>query len=71
MSKTLQQHIDDDRNELDNITTNAQRRRHLKDELKDLESYQKNHPEETRDPSPLELFCDSHPNSLECKIYEV
>lgn len=71
MSKTLQQHIDDDKNELDNVDTNAQRRRHLKDELKDLESYQQNHPEETRDPTPLELFCDSHPDSLECKIYEV
>jgi len=70
MSKTLQQHINDDRDELDNPETNAQRRRHIEDELDALEQYQVNHPDEDHDPNPLELFCDSHPDAAECRIYE-
>lgn len=71
MSKTLQQHINDDRNELDNVTISAQRRRHLESELNDLQIYQENHPEEIKDPSPLELFCDLNPDSPECRIHEI
>lgn len=70
MERTLQQHINDDRDELDNPNTNCQRRRHLEDELDSLEKYQVNHPDEDYDPSSLELFCDSHPDYLECRIYE-
>jgi hypothetical protein len=69
-NRTLQQHIDDDRNELDNSNTNSQRRRHLEDELTSLEKYQKNHPEDSKDPSSLELYCDSNPAAAECRIYE-
>ena len=70
MAKTLQQHINDDRDELDNPEINSQRRRHIEDELDALEQYQVNHPDEDRDPSPLELFCDMHPDALECRVYE-
>jgi hypothetical protein len=70
MSRTLQQHINDDRNELDSPTTNSQRRRHLEDELDSLEQYQVNHPNEQKDPTPLELYCDLNPDALECRIYE-
>jgi hypothetical protein len=70
MDRTLQQHIDDDRNELDSPTTSSQRRRHLEDELDSLEQYQVNHPEENHDPTPLELYCDLNPSALECKIYD-
>ena len=69
-NRTLQQHIDDDRNELDNSDTNNQRRRHLEDELTSLEKYQRNHPEDSHDPSSLELYCDSNPDAAECRIYE-
>jgi hypothetical protein len=69
-NRTLQQHIDDDRNELDNSDTNSQRRRHLEDELTSLEKYQRNHPEDNHDPSSLELFCDNNPAAPECRIYE-
>lgn len=69
-NRTLQQHIDDDRNELDNSDTNSQRRRHLEDELTSLEKYQRNHPEDSHDPSSLELFCDGNPDAAECRIYE-
>ena len=68
--RTLQQHINDDRDELDNPNTSGQRRRHLQGELGDLEQYQVNHPDDDHDPTPLELFCDGHPDALECRVYD-
>ena len=70
MARTLQQHINDDRDELDNPNTNSQRRRHIESELDSLEKYQVNHPDDDYDPTPLELFCDENPDASECKIYE-
>lgn len=69
-NRTIQQHIEDDRNELDNPTTSGQRRRHLEDELESLKEYHKNHPEDEHDPTPLELYCDTHPDALECRVYD-
>lgn len=69
-NRTLQQHINDDYDELNTSTTSGQRRRHLENELKDLEKYQTNHPNDEHDPTPLELYCDVHPDALECRIYE-
>lgn len=68
--RTLQQHINDDRNEIDNPNTSGQRRRHLEDELDALQQYQVNHPETNQDPTPLELYCDTHPDALECRVYD-
>lgn len=68
--RSLQQHINDDRDELDDPRISAQRRRHIEDELDCLERYQVNHPDDDHDPTNLELFCDSHPDALECRIYE-
>jgi hypothetical protein len=68
--RTLQQHINDDRDELDNPNTSSQRRRHLEGELGDLEQYQANHPDDDHDPTSLELYCDGHPNALECRMYD-
>lgn len=70
MDRTLQQHINDDKDELDNPNISGQRKRHLEDELDALEQYQVNHPDEDHDPSGLELYCDSNPDALECRIYE-
>ena len=70
MKKTLQQHINDDRDELNSSNLNSQRRRHLEDQLDSLEKYQSNHPDTDHDPTNLELYCDSHPDALECRIYE-
>ena len=70
MNKSLQQHINDDRDELDNPEISSQRRRHLEDELTSLENYHTNHPEDNHDPTPLELYCDAHPDASECRIYE-
>lgn len=70
MERTIQQHIEDDRNEIDNPNTSGQRRRHLEEELESLENYRKNHPNDDHDPTCLELFCDANPEALECRVYE-
>lgn len=70
MERTLSQHIEEDKNELDRSDISAQRRRHLNSELSDLETYQNNHPGNEHDPTALELYCDSHPDALECRVYE-
>ena len=70
MDRTLQQHINDDLDEINDPTTSSQRRRHLEDELESLEKYQDHHPGDNHDPTPLELYCDSHPDALECRVYD-
>ena len=70
MEKSLQQHINDDRDQLNDPNTSSQRRRHLEDELDHLEKYQSNHPDTDHDPTPFEIYCDENPDALECRIYE-
>jgi len=70
MEKSLQQHINDNKDELSLNQLSSQRRRHLESELDSLEKYQVNHPDTDHDPSSLELFCDENPDSPECLIYE-
>ena len=70
MERSIQQHINNNKDELYNQELSSQRRRHLEGELDSLEKYQANHPDEDHDPTPLELFCDEHPSASECKIYE-
>ena len=40
------------------------------EELEALKAYKANHPEDSHDPTPLELYCDTHPDAAECKIYD-
>mgnify|MGYP006291867701 CR=1 FL=1 len=68
--KTIQQHINDDKDVLENPTISPQQRRHIEEELYSLEKYQVNHPDDDHDPTALELYCDTHPDSLECRVYE-
>jgi len=68
--ENIEQHIEKDKGELSDPTISSQRRRHLEDELEQLESYHSNHPEDHHDPTPLELYCDSHPDASECRVYE-
>ena len=70
MERSIQQHINNNKDALYNPELSSQRRRHLEVELDSLEKYQANHPDEDHDPTPLELFCDEHPSASECKIYE-
>ena len=68
--QNINQHIQKDKDELSDPTISSQRRRHIEDELKQLESYKDNHPNDDHDPTALELYCDANPDALECRVYE-
>lgn len=67
----IQNHIDRNKDELGNPLISSQRRRHIESELSSLENYQLNHPGDDHDPTHLELFCNDHPDSPECKVYDL
>ena len=67
---TIDQHIKKDKQVLDDPTISPQNRRHTSEELQALEAYKEHHPEDSHDPTPLELYCDSHPDALECRMYD-
>ena len=48
----------------------SQSRRHVEEELEQLERYAANHPGEDHDPTVLELYCEDNPSALECKIHD-
>jgi hypothetical protein len=66
----INQHIEKDRAILDDQTLSPQMRRHMAEELKALEIYKENHPEDTHDPTPLELYCELNPDALQCRVYD-
>lgn len=73
--ESIEKHIEKDKEILQNPTTSPQARRHIEEELHELEVYAENHKEEINagdhhDPSPLELFCEMEPDADECRIYE-
>jgi hypothetical protein len=68
--ESIEQHIEADKEELANPQLSPQRRRHIEGELEELEAYAERHPEDHHDPTPLELYCDSNPSALECKVYD-
>lgn len=68
--KNIDDHIQRDKEILDDATISPQMRRHTEEELKDLEAYKENHPGEEHDPTPLELYCDTHPDASECRVYD-
>tara|TARA_B100000902_G_C26480986_1_gene514737 strand:- start:107 stop:337 length:231 start_codon:yes stop_codon:yes gene_type:complete len=75
MQRTLEQHIQADREILGSDSTSPQQRRHIEGELHDLEEYVEHHKKEIEagdhhDPTYLELFCDQNPSEPECLVYE-
>ena len=73
--KSIEKHIDKDKKILDDPSTNPQMRRHIEGELHELEAYVDHHKAEIEagdhhDPTPLELFCDQHPENPECLVYD-
>lgn len=70
MEKTIETHIIKDKQILDDPTISPQKRRHIQDELNQLEAYHDNHPEDHHDPTALELYCETNPDANECRIYE-
>ena len=67
---SIEQHIEKDKKIIEDPTISPQMRRHTEEELKALEVYRQRHPEDSYDPTPLELYCDSHPDALECRVYD-
>jgi hypothetical protein len=68
--ENIEHHIEKDRQILSNPTTSPQQRRHVEEELGQLERYHTNHPDDDHDPSCLELYCEDHPDADECKVYD-
>jgi len=68
--ENIEQHINKDKEELSDPTISSQRRRHIEDELEQLEAYHERHPEDDHDPSSLELYCDANPSAPECLVYD-
>jgi len=68
--ENIEAHIEADKEELANPQLSPQRRRHIEEELEELQAYAERHPEDHHDPTPLELYCDANPSALECKVYE-
>ena len=68
--ENIEQHINKDKEELGDPTISSQRRRHIEDELEQLEAYHERHPEDDHDPTSLELYCDANPSAPECLVYD-
>lgn len=68
--KTIDDHIEKDTTDLYDPGISSQRRRFLEQELEDLKTYKDHHPDDSHDPTPLELYCDKNPDALECRIYD-
>ena len=73
--ENIDKHIQKDKEILQDPTTNPQMRRHIEEELHDLEEYVEHHKEEIEagdhhDPNTIELWCDQHPEEPECLIYD-
>ena len=72
---SIEQHIEKDKEILQDPTVSPQMRRHIEGELHELEVYAENHKAEIEagdhhDPTALELYCEMEPEADECRIYE-
>ena len=73
--KSIEQHIQHDKELIADPKTSKAMKRHALDELHELEEYVDHHPDEIEagdhhDPNALELFCDMHPDEPECLVYD-
>lgn len=66
----IDSHIQKDKEILEDPTLSPQMRRHTAEELTALQTYKEHHPNDEHDPTPLELYCDTHPDALECRVYD-
>jgi len=66
----IDQHIQHDEELLSDPTISPQSRRHTEEELEALKVYKEHHPGEDHDPNSLELYCDTHPDAMECRVYD-
>ena len=73
--ESIEKHIEEDKKILQNPTTSPQQRRHIEEELHELEVYVENHKAEIdggdhHDPTALELYCEVEPGAPECKVFD-
>ena len=73
--KTIEDHIQHDKEIVSDPLANPAARRHAKEELHELEEYVEHHKAEIEagdhnDTNELELFCDMHPDEPECLVYD-
>lgn len=66
----IQDHIQKDKSILDDPLISSQSRRHTQEELEALERWVETHPNDTHDPTSLELYCNDNPSAIECLMYE-
>jgi len=73
--ESIEEHIEKDKEILDNHMISPNQRCHIEGELQELEEYVEHHKKEIEsgdhhDPNYLELFCDQNPSEPECLVYE-
>jgi hypothetical protein len=73
--ESIEKHIEADKQILQDPTVSPQQRRHVEEELHELEVYAENHKEEIaagdhHDPTALELYCEMEPDADECRMYD-
>ena len=68
--KNIDQHIRKDEDLLNDPMISPQSRRHTEEELEALKAYKEHHPEDSHDPTSLELYCDANPGASECLVYD-
>ena len=68
----LERHIETAKRELAaaNQQGDQPRARHYISELTNLLIYKQNHPDESHDPTTLEVFCDMNPDDPKCRVFE-
>ena len=64
--KSIEDHIEHDKEVLADPQTSEPMKRHMLEELHELEVYADHH----HDPNVLELFCEMHPDEPECLVYD-
>jgi hypothetical protein len=69
---TIDEHISKDKAEIEaaKAAGDTAKVRHLEGELKGLEEYKAHHPEDSHDPTPLEVYCEMNPEAPECLVYD-
>ena len=68
----IDEHIQKDKSEIEaaRAAGDLGKVRHLEEEIKGLEEYKAHHPEDSHDPSILEVYCDLNPEAPECLVYD-
>jgi hypothetical protein len=70
--KTIDEHIEKDKAAIEaaKAAGDEGKVRHLEEELQGLKEYKEQHPEDSHDPSPLEVYCELNPEAPECRVYD-